>query len=536
MRKQTSRRGLRGRLGAMFAMALAVAALTGLPGVARAELTVKLTLGQAKSRKFTKQVLDARVVSADPRIVEVSLSRDGDRIIFRPVAPGTTTVTVTGKVARFQSGIPNSGGDGPNSIPLAKYRPVRQVVRVVVSRGSGGSGGASGRLDDVLAEGRDAGEASETTSSAAVVIKPGQTRSSTFRSQVREVRVRTSNAAIATVRFVDGSKVVITGVSPGRATITVTGKTVRFNTGIPSGEGGVPLNADRAFSNTYSVQVVPESTDRADFAYRRAIALLNFLEGKMATAEREWPALRPDKNRQTLLYPAKKAREDMAAAKTRLTQERDKYRDGKRTEKQFVDLIYSRVESSISAAWRVVLQETKHRHTDLWNRHSARAQPFVVNYQRRKAELADQHGAGSDRYKAELRRMRAEGERQVLDPAIRDHAAITDTMASRRGMLVVEAWRWVKLGRQHSAAWGSDHARGVEAMLYQQFAYGLKNRGADLHRRLFNSSSTTRYSELDKFIAERKRTTLDTIVFGTLDLGRGMDAKFAAAKVESMRP
>src|SRR5687768_15710624 len=103
-----------------------------------------------------------------------------------------------------------------------------------------------------------------------VTVTVGKIRTARFRQQVARVQVFSDNKAVVKVRYREGFGVQLLGVSPGTATVTVSGELVRYNTGIPrhrprseAEEGralgdlrSVPLTNNRAFTNTYQVTVV----------------------------------------------------------------------------------------------------------------------------------------------------------------------------------------------------------------------------------------------------------------------------------------
>jgi hypothetical protein len=125
-------------LKVLIPIAAAGAILLGTGSAAHASRTIELKEGKIRTIGFRTQVEDVKVESSDPDTADAWVSSRGVRVRGQK-AGRTATITVTGTIVRYVTGIPERRPrpDGrvmgpPRSIPVRQDRPFREVFRVRV--------------------------------------------------------------------------------------------------------------------------------------------------------------------------------------------------------------------------------------------------------------------------------------------------------------------------------------------------------------------------------------------------------------------
>ena len=240
-------------LGALVALAALLAARS-----ARAEVTLRV--GQSKSRGIVQivrpgqptanlQAQGVRVRSANPGIVTARFSRG--QLTITGVSPGRTSVTITGRIVTPGAGGRRRGGlsGGLRGGAGQPFSHVTQVRVVAAPTGGGTSTGGSGAGGGRVGGGTPGGQTGN------VRVRVGQSRSK--RLNGTNIRVQSANPAIAGGSY-SGGRVVISGVSKGRTTVTITGTRIQVDgtLGAPRGSGRPPRIIRTPLNVTIQVEVV----------------------------------------------------------------------------------------------------------------------------------------------------------------------------------------------------------------------------------------------------------------------------------------
>lgn len=224
--------------------ALVVALALGMAG---RQQQVSIRVGQSITAQVPTNLLNVRVTSSNPGIVRVRFAND--RVIATGMNVGKARITVRAERVRYLTGItekPEKVSPHRNSsTPLAEYFDFEQEFDFTVS-GPGGAGSASGTANNQPFPSVEANDY--------LVVHKGKTLSAMLPGGSSGVRASSDSSGIASVSVRDG-RVSITGVSAGRAVITVSGEITRFLAGF-SDSGS--LGDTYPFRSTYLVEVTED--------------------------------------------------------------------------------------------------------------------------------------------------------------------------------------------------------------------------------------------------------------------------------------
>jgi hypothetical protein len=280
----------------------------------RAELTIAVGPGEIKERALIGALDGAQVGSSDESVAAAWI-HDG-RVYVRGGAEGQAVVTITGKVAAVAAPAATASTRPAGAAVLPAGTAVAEKLNVVVgdksamakkpaasttkptskpatqpgtplavnpnkpakpdkpatkpnkpespSAGTGprgsNAGGAASAADAGNPNSPDPGEGYRGEEDVSVLA--GESRTATFRKQVANVSVSSSDPNIATVGYSDDGGVTISGIKGGKCVITVKGSIVHYNTGIPArlsgrGPNAIDLETDVPITLVYQVEVRP---------------------------------------------------------------------------------------------------------------------------------------------------------------------------------------------------------------------------------------------------------------------------------------